>query len=99
VHIIEDCLLKKVDKQLLNPPTHPLMDVRLFGIAIPLVIKCKSRADRSKPVGLLVRPPAACSAHGGAPIWTGLTVKTGKMVQITGISVRPEILAQDPSEP
>jgi len=36
VHIIEDCLLKKVDKQLLNPPTHPLMDVRLFGIAIPL---------------------------------------------------------------
>ena len=26
------------------------------------IIKCKSRADRSKPVGLLVRPPAACSA-------------------------------------
>ena len=26
------------------------------------ILKCKSRADRSKPVGLLVRPPAACSA-------------------------------------
>jgi len=26
------------------------------------IIKCKSRADRSKPVGLLVCPPAACSA-------------------------------------
>ena len=26
------------------------------------ISKCKSRADRSKPVGLLVRPPAACSA-------------------------------------
>ena len=35
-NVIEDCLLKKVDKQLLSPPTHPLMDVRLFGIAIPL---------------------------------------------------------------
>ena len=26
------------------------------------ISKCKSRADRSKPVGLLVRPPAAFSA-------------------------------------
>ena len=51
-----------------NPPKCRSQKVR--------IIKCKPRADRSKPVGLLVCPPAAL--HGGEPILTSLTVTTGE---------------------
>ena len=54
------------------------------------IIKCKSRADRSKPVRLLVRPNKAR--------FEGLTVKTGENCP-NYRDFCSENTAQDPSEP
>ena len=55
------------------------------------IIKCKSRADRSKPVGLLVRPPATCSrlAFG---LWSvrfpPVLVRTGRRLPVQALGER-----------